>query len=384
MQISGPANTGKIQADSQLPQTLSVGGQYRALVTAARAGQVEILLGNRYLTASTVLPLTSGQTLLLELIADGPEGLVFRLLQGSGEPLRSSENDAVLLKAAGANVDQRSQEALALLAKHSIPASLTSLRQISLLLQELGLQRSSAFMPEFRAFLARGLNLPDSVLLQLAYTATANSAGEALAPYGQPQGRRNQRERRAPARQQTAFVDAATLDAPDALRDAVAATVGSPEHAILIALVENAGASAALTELPVLPDHAPASDAFSGQQRWAEAQRIRAATDPEALRFVLPLSMDGEASALGWEQHALGDDYYEREQLLRLRLLNDTQGRVDIMLHTKGNALRLDISSEAQPVIDAYRAELAQLLAELEELGVTVSSCTVSRTSLPL
>lgn len=363
------------------------GRHYRALVTSLRAGQAEILIGNRYLNATTALPLSQGQSLLLELFSAGQDGLVFRLLQGrSGGEAALADNSAVLLKAAGLPASAAEQGALTLLERHSISASAQALRQTSLLIDSLGMQRAAAFMPELRAYFARGLSFPDSILLQIAFTATASTYAEALAPYDGGLGRRGQRGRRQRRPPPAPLELREAEGGPPDIRSHIATLFGSPEHALLTTLVDNTGAQDTQAEIELPLQHggsARLGDSEDVLADWAEAQRIRAVADSEALRLTLPLSLEGEPASLAWEQHDLGVDFYEREQLLRLKLLNATQGRVDIMLHAKGASLRLDVASESQEVVEAYKLELAQLEFELRAIGLSLGSTSATRQVLP-
>jgi hypothetical protein len=373
-------------------QPLVQGKAYAAQITAVRQGMVELLVGGRSLTASTGLRFMAQQQVQLQLVSMGADGIVFKLIgdygQAAGSGLAAGHS---LLRATETPADRQQTRAGELLAKHGLVPDRQSLAQISLLLREIGEQRTVAFMPELRALLSRNPNIDEHLLFQIAYSATATSAQDALKPLKDDAGRHRQQRERQPRKRANAIeVSDETLADGDTIREALSVWLGSPERVIAIALLDDSGTTTGgeSTLLGALPNALNQSTGVSADLdpaliAWAEAQRVRTAIQPTTSRATLPIQLGAEATALSFEMQSLGGSYYEEDRLLRLKLLNETQGRVDIMLHLKGGAIRIDVCSPDENVVAAYSAELPRLKAQLMGSGVRLSEASCTRQVLP-
>jgi hypothetical protein len=242
-----------------------------------------------------------------------------------------------------------------------------SVGELQQLVQSLNPAVVAAFLPYYRELLEREIRPGPAVLRQLALLAARSPESSSLLlsllPPAARSGRRAEPGGRAglntPARQRIAEL-AGGGDAPSGaeLQELTQLLYGSPELALLEARQE-----AELSDLA----NTGVDDSEEAEELLAllVAQRARAALGQGPDELLLPLDIDGRAVALELEHSLLGQEYYQQQHYLRLRLETPEQGPVEIHLRTHGTGLTVQMLAQDEDTLAAYQDDLPLLEEEL-------------------
>jgi hypothetical protein len=390
-----------IPAASARLAELALGQLYRVTVTATFPSRAEILIGNQYLLAATPLRFQAGDVLTLRLVARTPELLQFQLAL----PLDAQAGDvaaelAVLLRAAALADTPENRAALTLLLQTGVPASGRAVSDIAQLLAALPQAAVAAFMPLYKELNARGFKLDKALLVQLARLAQAAPGLPPLAGAlaGLLSQQQRERQRRGGGRSKAEKALEAALAPPAEenpenaaaqIQAQLALLYASPEKAVLDALVRagapDAGgtANAELRDLANVIADETADAALAETLALLEALRIANALTPGRISLSLPLLPGAEPTDAELHLQVLAEQYYQKDYALRLRVENETQGKVEFQLRTRGPGLFVDVLAADEETLAAYEAEAARLREELGQgTGFIVRRLEVARHSL--
>jgi hypothetical protein len=366
---------------------LSVGQLYRVTVTAAFPGKAEILIGNQYLLAATPFRFQPGDVITLKLIARSPELLQFQLTLPVVAGEQATADLTTLLRAAALPDTQENRAALTVLLQSGVPVGARAMIDVAQMLSMLPPAAVTAFIPVYKQLLERNIRLDKALLVQLARLEQGGTSLQPLAAtlavaLGQLQrDRERSGQRRRPLEQVLTqalqgIEDDAQSDGAQNMKEQVALLYGSPEVAILQllhGLSTEDDASGVRMEQLELKD---LQSLVSGEELDADmhdalntlqAIKITNALHPGKLALMLPLVLDGAPTDVQLNLQLLSEQYYHKDYALRIRVENETQGKVEFQLRTRGPGLYVDVLAEDEETLAAYTAEADRLAGELGE-----------------
>jgi hypothetical protein len=364
---------------------LSVGQLYRVTVTASYPGKAEILIGNQYLLAATPFRFQAGDVITLKLAARSPELLQFQLALPTVAGEQAAADLTTLLRAAALPDTPDNRAALTTLLQSGAPVSTRAMADVAQMLGALPQAAVAAFMPIYKQLLERNIRLDQVLLLQLARLEQAGSSPPPLAAalagaLGQLQRERERSgQRKRPLEEalsqalQSVEEDKSTSDA-QALKEQIALLYGSPEAAILSLLqslsAENDAAGPRLEQLELsdllsLATGEKLEPGLSGLLDMLQAIKFVNALAPGKLALALPMVLDGEPTDVQLNLQLLSEQYYHKDYAVRIRVENETQGKVEFQLRTRGPGLYVDVMAEDEATLAAYNAEGERFAEEL-------------------
>lgn len=379
MDIPAPVGAGQLTvsaAQTRLAE-LIVGQTYRAEITSVLPGKVEFLLGNQYLLAATAFRFRAGDLVNLRLIERSPELLVFQLALPAGEGEGGSEpaDMLTLLRAAQLPDTPANRVALTTLVQSGIRVEARTVAELTQLLSALPQSAVAAFLPLYKELVARGLHLAPEVLEQLARMSSgppelAGLLAGALDRLKQREGRRRRLDDAIEAAL-TSLERQEDLPTAQALKDKLRLLYGSPEKALAEALREREEdareqGEVELGDLTNLACGEPAAAELVSALNVIQALRVDSSLHPAALELALPLVLDGEPAELSLSINLLAEQYYQKDYAVRLKLLNETQGRVEFQLRTRGPGLYVDVLAERPETLSTYQNLAGELKNEIE------------------
>ncbi len=386
---------------------LTPGTTYRVEITDLLPGKVEFLLGNQYVLASTNLRFSAGDVVNLRLVQRSPELLVFQLALPVAASLEQYEADvATLLRAANLPATEANQQALTMLIRSGIAVSNRSIDSLAQLLMLYPPEVLASFMPLYKDLIERELKLSPAILrqlVQLPQTAPelAGLLAESLAKLQSGRARRRSASRQLEDAVEAAlarFSEDDDLPTAQALKEQLRLLYGSPERvlrdAVLAARRRHEAAQAEDTAQVAQPLDSPAPlpseelvvaevelrdlyNLAAGQPvppelaqalELIQALRVKSAVTKDT-QAVLPLLLDDEPATMQLSVQVLGEQYYQKDYAVRLRISGASQGKVEIQLRTRGPGLFVDIVTAEADTAEAYRARLDEFTEEVRETG---------------
>jgi hypothetical protein len=280
-----------------------------------------------------------------------------------------------LLRAAGLPDTEANRAAFSLLVNSGISVNARTVADISQLLNALPQSAVSAFLPLYGELVARGLHLAPDLLEQLARMSSgppelAGLLATALVRTKQRGGRRRLDDAVEAALSRIAREE----DLPTArhLKEKLRLLYGSPEKALgdaLLALDDEPDAEqeVELGDLANLAYGEPVAAELVAALNVLQSLRVDASLHPAALELALPMELDGEATEVQLSINLLSEQYYQKDYALRLRVANETQGRVEIQLRTRGPGVYVDVLAAEPATVKAYEGLAERLKGEIEE-----------------
>jgi hypothetical protein len=400
-----PAGAGQvvIPAGGVRLAELSVGQVYRVTVTAVMPGKAEILIGNQYLLAATPFRFSEGDTLALKLIARTPELLQFQLALPAGSAEAEAQDLATLLRAAAMPDTVDNRNALALLLQSGVAVSARTMQDALALLSAMPLAAALSSMPLYKELTERNIRLDKALTLQLARLQLSAPGLPPLAGALAGALAQIQRERVRGGQRRKALEDAlsaalggvgaeASAASAQELKERAGLLYGAPEKALLDMLKALSAAdqpqqqSAPALELNDLPNLLAGEELppeVLNALLMLQAVRIVNALAPQRLALALPTLIAEEPTDVQLSLQTLAEQYYHKDYALRIRVENETQGKVEFQLRTRGPGLYVDVLAEDETTRAAYEAQAGRFREELEQgAGFIVRKLEVGQQSL--
>ena len=385
-QIGAPGQITVNAAQTRLAD-LVVGQLYRVQITDTLPGKAEFLLGNQYLLAATQFQFQPGDVVNLKLVERTAELLTFQLTLpgGTTTPAEASSDMATLLRAIAAPDTAENRMALVTLMRAGVAVSPRSLGEVAQLINTVPPESIAAFLPLYKELVDKGLKPELAVLEQMARLSGSAPELAALLQESLDKARRRRGGRDKSKLLEDAIEAAITsldddhLPTAALLREKLRLLYGSPEKQLRDALqgiTEEAPGRGKQPELHLelndlanlaVGEDIPAELAVA--LNIVQALRITASLHQEATNLTLPVEIDGEPTEVHLSINVLAEQYYQKDYSLRLRVRNETQGRVEVLIRTRGPGLSIDVLSGDREVLEAYRASFEQLTAEINGDG---------------